>query len=610
MASRTLSTITTALRLDNRAFKKGLGNSKKDVNKFTKSMKSAGAAIGGAFALRRVIQFTAEVSKLAGAADGVARAFKRIAPNAAFMEDLKRATSGTVSELDLMRRAVMASNFKIPLNDLAGLFEFATKRAQETGESVAFLVNSIVLGIGRKAPLILDNLGISAVSLRQKLENVGHSGATVLDVSRAVVEIAKEEMAAMGSLAETAAIRWERIAAATTDLKVEIGNAANEMAMEFLPVVKKALNDMTLMALALQGGGKLTEFTRQKAFASNLGPDIDNEKAAAALEIQKRMLLGFSEEEATRKVINEELVHFHKMLGQAYSPRNEARYKAYISAFREWRDGMLGANAPGPIIAGLKAQIKATEETMDQVWDITKLEAYRVKLVQLKSELKELLEGVPKVAKVNADPNAVPLSFDAMTTMGGLTDLGGGRGAQTSPGIDYVIDGMVRFSNIVMDINQGLDLTTDYFDDIAESLDEMIANENPFDDIDPVDEEMKNLGKTVGVMLVSQFDSLGEAIGRNMAGAEEDLNKLGQSIMNNLGNILIMAGFQSGNVGMVIAGAAIQLGSGISKGLGADPITNRTGGNFGGGASVMFNISGKNLVGVMDRNSNYNTQVT
>ena len=115
MANRTLGTITTSLNLNNSAFKKGIGNSQKSVNKFSKGISNLGGAIAGAFAVRSIINFTNESSKLAGVMEGVTKSFERIQPSINFLNQLKEATAGTVSELNLMKRAVMASNFNIPL---------------------------------------------------------------------------------------------------------------------------------------------------------------------------------------------------------------------------------------------------------------------------------------------------------------------------------------------------------------------------------------------------------------------------------------------------------------------------------------------------------------
>ena len=137
-------------------------------------MKKIGGMIAGAFAVQKIIQFGKELIQIGGVAEGVRDAFMRIGDEST-LKGLRDATKGTVSDLELMKRAVSASNLGLPIQNLASLFEFATKRAQDTGESVDYLVNSIVTGIGRKSPLILDNLGISAVQLKEKLVITSYS---------------------------------------------------------------------------------------------------------------------------------------------------------------------------------------------------------------------------------------------------------------------------------------------------------------------------------------------------------------------------------------------------------------------------------------------------
>src|SRR5690606_9458668 len=106
------------------------------------------------------------------------------------MKELQRATAGTVDELSLMKRAVMAQNFGIPIENLGVLLEFASKRAQDTGENIDYLVNSIVMGIGRKSAMILDNLGITTTQLAEKLKSAGGEAASVADYAAAVGAIA------------------------------------------------------------------------------------------------------------------------------------------------------------------------------------------------------------------------------------------------------------------------------------------------------------------------------------------------------------------------------------------------------------------------------------
>ncbi len=205
----------------------GLKKGEKKVDGFSDNVKALGGIIAGAFSVSKVAAFTKEVVILAGEAQGVENAFKRFA-DAKILDGLRKATRGTVSDLQLMKNAVQAKNLGLPIKDLASLFEFASRRAQETGESVEFLTNSIVLGIGRKSPLILDNLGISAVRLREELKGVGTETASVADVASAVGRIAKEAMENAGDAIVTTKDKTEQLKATWENLKLEIGKTLTE----------------------------------------------------------------------------------------------------------------------------------------------------------------------------------------------------------------------------------------------------------------------------------------------------------------------------------------------------------------------------------------------
>jgi len=213
---------------------KATGIAQKDFEKVNESasglesgLKKIGGAVAAAFAVDRIVAFGAEASKLAAEAEGVRTAFQRIG-DPKLLQGLRDATKGTVSDLELMKGAVRASNFKIPLEQLAKLFEFARRRAKETGESVDFLVNSIVMGIGRKSPLILDNLGISAIELRKRFEGISIASAEVGDVAKIVGDIATEEMQKMGDEVLSTKDKMDRLNASTDNLKVALGTIINE----------------------------------------------------------------------------------------------------------------------------------------------------------------------------------------------------------------------------------------------------------------------------------------------------------------------------------------------------------------------------------------------
>lgn len=194
------------------------------VSDLTASLKKMAVGLGIAFSAQQVIQFGKEAVNVAASAEGVERAFRRIG-SPEILAGLRKATRGTVTDLQLMQNAVKASNFQIPLEQLANMFTFAQSRARETGESVDNLVDSIILGIGRKSPLILDNLGISAVRLREKFNGLSVESASVTDVARVFGEIATEELAKVGNQADTTADHLAQLNVVFSNIQKTSGEA-------------------------------------------------------------------------------------------------------------------------------------------------------------------------------------------------------------------------------------------------------------------------------------------------------------------------------------------------------------------------------------------------
>ena len=163
--------------------------------------------------------------ELARAGEGVRIAFERLnQPN--LLDKLKEATHGTVSEVELMKQAIKFENFKLPLEDLATYLAFAQQKAKDTGESVDYMVNSITTGLGRQSKQILDNLGISAAELTKRM----NEGA---DMTKAVADIIREEMAKAGDYVETAADKAAQAAAKATDELEKFGRSAAPIAESF-----------------------------------------------------------------------------------------------------------------------------------------------------------------------------------------------------------------------------------------------------------------------------------------------------------------------------------------------------------------------------------------
>lgn len=177
--------------------------------------------------------------EMAEQADGVTKAFNDLNQEG-LLDNLRKATKGTVNDVQLMTAAVKANDFRIPLEDLGKYLEFAQLKAQQTGQSVDYMTDSIVTGLGRKSPLILDNLGISAAEISEKTKETG-------DFMKAVAEIVDTQLAEAGETYISAADR-------ATQKTVELQNAQKALGDEILPLKEQwddSYADMQLNTISL-----------------------------------------------------------------------------------------------------------------------------------------------------------------------------------------------------------------------------------------------------------------------------------------------------------------------------------------------------------------------
>ena len=182
--------------------------------------------------------------ELAKQGEGIRMAFERL-NQPGLIENLKEATHGTVAELELMQNAIKFENFNLPVKDLGTFLAFAQQKAKDTGQSIDYLVSSIVDGLGRQSKQILDNLGISAAELTKRMSE----GA---DMTTAVADIIRDEMSKAGDYVETAADRAARAAARATDKMEEVGRTAMPVAEEWAEtwgIIKEGALDLLNTAI-------------------------------------------------------------------------------------------------------------------------------------------------------------------------------------------------------------------------------------------------------------------------------------------------------------------------------------------------------------------------
>lgn len=163
--------------------------------------------------------------EMAESADGVTHAFRQLDNNEGLLKNLRAATKGTVNDFELMKAVMKAKDFRIPLEDLGKYLSFAQLKAQQTGQSVDYMVDSIVTGLGRQSKMILDNLGISAAEIDEKVQETG-------DFAKAVASIVNTQLKDAGETYVSAA---DRALQRTTQLE----NAQRELGETLLPLKEK-----------------------------------------------------------------------------------------------------------------------------------------------------------------------------------------------------------------------------------------------------------------------------------------------------------------------------------------------------------------------------------
>ena len=197
----------------------------------TGNLLTKAAELAGSFLKKMTGSISETIDKsveLAESADGVAHAFEKIG-TADYLQELRSATKNTVSDIELMKAAVKAKDFRIPLEDLGKYLSFAQLKAQQTGQELDYMVDSIVTGLGRQSPQILDNLGLSAAEIKEQTKETG-------DFMKGVAKIVEKNLAQAGETYISAADR-------ATQRTVDLQNAQYALGKSLIPI-KEEFSDV------------------------------------------------------------------------------------------------------------------------------------------------------------------------------------------------------------------------------------------------------------------------------------------------------------------------------------------------------------------------------
>jgi hypothetical protein len=315
----------------------------KGGSKITSVFKGVATGIAAAFSVQQVIAFGKELNQLQREAQGVRQAF-----DAAFdpgaLKRLRDTTKGTLSDLDLMKRALAAREFGIGPDLLAKGLEFARVQANKLGLEFNQLANDFVTGTGRKSIQILDNLGISQADLSVKVKETG-------DFYEALGLIIDEKLGQDGAASiETLADRQNRLNAQLSNLRLELSDA-------LLPTFEKLTK---LAGQAVANIGRIVEF----------GFGVSPEQVAA-VEKNSTILAG-SYVNAFQKELDEGLIDEDELKARLADQIN--RVSGSVNTIR----AELAKAGPVPTLAG---QIGINNDYIES------LERLRKKLLAQKTDL-------------------------------------------------------------------------------------------------------------------------------------------------------------------------------------------------------------------------------
>jgi hypothetical protein len=187
--------------------------------------------------LQSIAQLMVETAPL----EGIANSFYGMADAAGVMGDevlkgMQEASGGTIEATKLMTNFNLASqlvspNFALRLTDAMGPLQ---KVAAATGQSMDYMLESIVRGIGRESPMILDNLGITIDITKAYGDYAAAVGVSVEELSKAerqsilinqVMRQLKANTADMPDVTYNAAASISAIKATFANLRQELGLA-------------------------------------------------------------------------------------------------------------------------------------------------------------------------------------------------------------------------------------------------------------------------------------------------------------------------------------------------------------------------------------------------
>lgn len=225
---------------------KGTSKAKGEVGGLDSAMGSLKGAVMGAvsaYAALQVIQTSMAWGEEAAKVRDVESAFESMAKSAgidsvAMLEKMRAATNRTVTDLGLMQQANTAMMLGLPVERFDEMLSIARGAAISTGQSMEFMLQSMVTGLGRQSAQIIDNLGITLSAEKANEDYAASIGKTVAQLTEqerkqafvnAALDIGAANLEKMGGLQKSNVDGYQQMRVAMDQIKVSLGELVPSM---------------------------------------------------------------------------------------------------------------------------------------------------------------------------------------------------------------------------------------------------------------------------------------------------------------------------------------------------------------------------------------------
>lgn len=228
----------------------------------------AGVAVFGAAIVGAVVAL-GKLAMEAAPLEGIGIAFNKMAERSGLSLDaMRKAAAGTISDFDLMKSANVAltgagENLGKEFGTkLPALLEIARAAAKATGQDVGFMFESLVTGIKRGSPMLIDNTGLQLKMSEANAALAEQLGKTVDELTAEEKQIALLDATLAAGKAMVDDFGGGQLTAAErmAQFQAQVQNTKDQVGLALLPALQAILEPLS--SLATDIGPKVIEWAQ------------------------------------------------------------------------------------------------------------------------------------------------------------------------------------------------------------------------------------------------------------------------------------------------------------------------------------------------------------